>query len=265
MSIGSSSEMGSAPPPTSTQYGITKPISTAGPTEVDLKRTAELERLLVDAGLYASKEESTKREEVLQELDNANLPVRIGHFCCIQIQGMFKPADMWFMDLGLMLTLCVGPSYVNQEEDFFIILHDLLAEMEEVSELHPVPDAHVPVLKFKFLGISIDLLYANISQLVIPLLELEFSYIGNCPESWLMLDMSTQHFLKDLDISHKFVLYIVDEATVGSIFSIEFPDHSQILEVLGEEAWSLDFLELLTGHRWLLESANCTLMLCPVC
>lgn len=29
-------------------------------------------KLLVDAGLYASKEESTKREEVLQELDNVS-------------------------------------------------------------------------------------------------------------------------------------------------------------------------------------------------
>ena len=47
------------------------------------------------------------------------------------------------------------------QEDFFIILHDILAEKEEVSELQPVPDAHVPVMKFKFQGISIDLLYAS--------------------------------------------------------------------------------------------------------
>lgn len=54
------------------------------------------------------------------------------------------------------------------QEDFFIILHDMLAEMEEVTELQPVPDAHVPVMKFKFQGISIDLLYASISRLVVP-------------------------------------------------------------------------------------------------
>lgn len=93
-------------------------------------------------------------------------------------------------------TLCVGPSYVNREvvtfisdssivnraiffhllltcvwifqEDFFILLHNILAEMEEVAELQPVPDAHVPVMKFKFQGISIDLLYASISHLVVP-------------------------------------------------------------------------------------------------
>lgn len=47
-------------------------------------------------------------------------------------------------------------------------MHNILAEMEEVTELQPVPDAHVPVMKFKFQGISIDLLYASISLLVVP-------------------------------------------------------------------------------------------------
>lgn len=54
------------------------------------------------------------------------------------------------------------------QEDFFIILHNILADMEEVTELQPVADAHVPVMKFKFQGISIDLLYASISLLVVP-------------------------------------------------------------------------------------------------
>lgn len=44
----------------------------------------------------------------------------------------------------------------------------MLAQLEEVSELQPVPDAHVPVMKFKFDGISIDLLYASIALQVIP-------------------------------------------------------------------------------------------------
>lgn len=59
------------------------------------------------------------------------------------------------------------------QEDFFIVLHNMLAEMEEVAELQPVPDAHVPVMKFKFQGISIDLLYASISHLVIPEVSLK--------------------------------------------------------------------------------------------
>lgn len=44
----------------------------------------------------------------------------------------------------------------------------MLSEMPEVTELHPVPDAYVPVMKFKFSGVSIDLLYAKSSLWVIP-------------------------------------------------------------------------------------------------
>jgi poly(A) polymerase len=57
---------------------------------------------------------------------------------------------------------------VRLHQDFFYRLHNILAEMEEVTELQPVPDAHVPVMKFKFDSISIDLLYASISLLVVP-------------------------------------------------------------------------------------------------
>lgn len=60
------------------------------------------------------------------------------------------------------------------QEYFFRWLHDMLAEMPEVSELHPVPDAHVPVLGFKINGVSIDLLYANLAHAVIP--EVSLSY-----------------------------------------------------------------------------------------
>lgn len=54
------------------------------------------------------------------------------------------------------------------QEDFFGELHRMLMEMPEVTDMHPVPDAHVPVMKFKFLGVSIDLLYAKLSLWVIP-------------------------------------------------------------------------------------------------
>ncbi|KAF3441341.1 hypothetical protein FNV43_RR15255 [Rhamnella rubrinervis] len=86
------------------QYGVTKPISTAGPTEVDIQRTSELEKYLVDAGLYESNEEAAKREEVLQ---------RIG-----QVHAPDSDVD----------TLCVGPSYVNCEVEIMIsTLCDVIA------------------------------------------------------------------------------------------------------------------------------------------
>lgn len=184
------------------QYGVTKPISMAGPTVADLKRTRDLEKFLVDSGLYESDEEAAKREEVLarlrqlvkdwvkqltrargytdQMVEDSNALILTFGSCRLGVNGPGADID----------ALCVGPSYISREEDFFYIFHDILAEMEEVTELQPVPDAHVPVMKFKFDGISIDLLYASVSLLVVP---------------------------DDLDISHVSVLHNVDEATVRSL------------------------------------------------
>ncbi|MBA0694062.1 hypothetical protein Goari_004394 [Gossypium aridum] len=184
------------------KHGITKPISLAGPVEADIQRNTELEKFLIGSGLYESKEGSSKREEVLghiteivkswvkqltrqkgytdQMVEEANAVIFTFGSYRLGVHGPGADID----------TLCVGPSYVNREEDFFIILRDILAEMEEVTELQPVPDAHVSVMKFKFRGISIDLLYASISLLVVP---------------------------DDLDISQGSVLLNVDEQTVRSL------------------------------------------------
>ncbi|PNX84609.1 poly(A) polymerase-like protein, partial [Trifolium pratense] len=60
------------PPPQQEQANkdrFTKPISLAGPTDSDLHRNTELEKFLVDSGLYESNEEAASRQEVLRHLD----------------------------------------------------------------------------------------------------------------------------------------------------------------------------------------------------
>ncbi|KAK3133929.1 hypothetical protein QOZ80_6AG0542850 [Eleusine coracana subsp. coracana] len=197
------------------QYGITKPLSLLGPVDADLQRTAELERFLVEAGLYESPEESAKRVEVLAKLDQIlkgwvkQLTSQRGYTDQMVEEANAKLFTFGSYRLGVhgpgadIDTLCVGPSYVNREEDFFMILHEILAQTEDVTELQPVPDAHVPVMKFKFYGISIDLLYASVSLLVVP---------------------------DDLDISQGSVLYDVDEATVRSLNGCRVAD--QILRLV---------------------------------
>ncbi|XP_015902384.2 nuclear poly(A) polymerase 4 [Ziziphus jujuba] len=197
------------------QYGVTKPISTAEPSEADIQKTSELEKYLVDAGLYESNEEAAKREEVLERIGQI---VKDWVKQLTRLRGytdqMVEDANAVIFTFGSYRlgvhgpgadidTLCVGPSYVNREEDFFFILHNILSEMEEVTELQPVPDAHVPVMKFKFDGISIDLLYASISLLVVP---------------------------EELDISDVSVLYNVDEPTVRSLNGCRVAD--QILKLV---------------------------------
>ncbi|XP_026447601.1 nuclear poly(A) polymerase 4-like isoform X1 [Papaver somniferum] len=196
------------------KLGVTNPISIAGPTESDLQRSLELEKFLVDSGLYESKEEAAQREEILSQINQVvkawvkQLTRQKGY-----TDQMVEDANAVLFTFGSYRlgvhgpgadidTLCVGPSYVNRE-DFFIILHDILSHMEEVTELQPVPDAHVPVMKFKYSGISIDLLYASVSLLVVP---------------------------EDLDISDLSVLYNVDEQTVRSLNGCRVAD--QILRLV---------------------------------
>ncbi|KAL8458392.1 hypothetical protein ACS0TY_036056 [Phlomoides rotata] len=197
------------------QWGVTKPLSLAGPTEADIQRTRELEKFLVDSGVYESAEEVAKREVVLDRLRQI---VKDWVKKLTQLKGytdqMVEDANAVIFTFGSYRlgvhgpgadvdTLCIGPSYVTREEDFFYVLHNILNEMEEVTELQPVPDAHVPVMKFKFDGISIDLLYASTSLLVVP---------------------------DDLDISNISILQDIDEPTARSLNGCRVAD--QILKLV---------------------------------
>ncbi|KAE8728862.1 Nuclear poly(A) polymerase 4 [Hibiscus syriacus] len=181
---------GSLPPIAApvTQYGVTKPISVAGPTKADILRSRDLGRFLVEAGLYESEEEASKREEVLARIQE------IATNWVKQLTRVRGYTDQMVEDANALILLL---------EDFFFVLHNILEEREEVTELQPVPDAHVPVMKFKFNGIPIDLLYASISHLVVP---------------------------HDLDISDMSLLYNVDEPTVRSLNGCRVAD--QILKLV---------------------------------
>ncbi|VFQ97703.1 unnamed protein product [Cuscuta campestris] len=205
----------SADVPLRKKYGVTRPLSLTGPSEADLQRNEELEKFLRDSGLYESDEETRKREQVLCQLDQI---VKLWVKQLTRQRGysdqMVEDANAIILTFGSYQlgvhgpgadidTLCIGPSYINRDEDFFIVLRDILVEMEEVSELQPVPEAHVPVMKFKFQGTSIDLLYASISQIVVP---------------------------QDFDISDRSVLYNIDEPTVRSLNGCRVAD--QILKLV---------------------------------
>lgn len=197
-------------------YGvITGPISTSGPTEFDVVKTAELEKLLADAGLHESREEAIKREEVLGRLDQI-VKIWVKNVCRAKgfNEQLVQEANAKIFTFGSYRlgvhgpgadidTLCVGPRYVNRNEHFFGELHGMLAEMPEIQDLHPVSDAHVPVMKFKYNGISIDLLYANVAMWSIP---------------------------EDLDVSRESILQNVDPQTVFSLNGCRVTD--QILHLV---------------------------------
>ncbi|KAL8234209.1 hypothetical protein R6Q59_020309 [Mikania micrantha] len=197
------------------RLGITEPISLGGPTEYDVIKTNELEQFLVDAGLYETHEEAISREEVLGRLDQI---VKIWVKKVSRAKGLneqlVQEANAKIFTFGSYRlgvhgpgadidTLCVGPRQVDRDEDFFGQLKEMLLEMSDVTDMHPVPDAHVPVLKFKLNGVSIDLLYARLSLWVIP---------------------------DDLDVSQDSILQNADEKTVLSLNGCRVTD--QILRLV---------------------------------
>ena len=178
--------------------GMDPPLSLTRPTMFDLQKTAELEKFLVEAGLYESEEQSAKREEVLREIDGIvkewvkQLTSQKGYS-----EQMIEKANVVLFTFGSYRLgvhgpgadidiLCVGPSYVNREEDFFVTLHGILTQLEEVTELQPVPDAHVPLMKFKFHRMAIDLLYASVSLAVIPPVSCILGNICACSQIFLL-------------------------------------------------------------------------------
>ena len=59
-------------------------------------------------------------------------------------------------------TLCVVPRHIIRE-DYFSTFVEMLRVQDEVTDLRPVPDAFVPVIKFCFDGIDIDLVFARLA------------------------------------------------------------------------------------------------------
>lgn len=58
-------------------------------------------------------------------------------------------------------TLAVAPQHVDRK-DFFAVMEPILRLRPEVDELTSVPEAWVPIIKMKFSGVEIDLIFAQL-------------------------------------------------------------------------------------------------------
>ncbi|KAL2228543.1 UNVERIFIED_CONTAM: Nuclear poly(A) polymerase 1, partial [Sesamum indicum] len=137
-------------------------------------------QFLENAALCECREEAIRREEVLGSLNQIvktwikNVSRAKGHSDSTVRQANAKIFTFGSYRLGVhgpgadIDTFCIGPKCADRNKDFFGGLQKMLSEIPEVQELHAVPDAHVPVMKFKFDGVSIGLLYANVALWVIP-------------------------------------------------------------------------------------------------
>jgi len=153
---------------------MTAPISNAGPEEKDLELTSELQETLIPHGCFESEEELNHRMDVLSRLNDQvkawiketsvakNMPESMAETVGGKIfaYGSYR---LGVHNKGADIdTLCVAPRHILRE-DYFSTFVEMLRVQDEVTDLRPVPDAFVPVIKFSFDGIDIDLVFARLA------------------------------------------------------------------------------------------------------
>lgn len=102
-------------------------------------------------------------------------------------------------------TLVVVPENVSQQ-DYFDDFPDLLLKMApqgSITDLTPVRDAYVPIIKFEYSGISIDLIFCSLERVQVP---------------------------KDLDLTPKSILNGLDDVAVRCLNGTRVTD--EILDLV---------------------------------
>ncbi|NWW47873.1 PAPOG polymerase, partial [Pedionomus torquatus] len=156
-------------------YGVTSPISLAPPKDIDCVQTQKLVEAMRPFGVFEDEEEQNHRLVVLSKLNNlvkewiselgesknlspsaaANVGGKIFTFGSYRLGVHTKGADID--------AVCVAPRHVERS-DFFQSFFEKLKHQEKIKNLRAVEDAYVPVVKFEFDGIEIDLVFARLSM-----------------------------------------------------------------------------------------------------
>ncbi|KEY64317.1 hypothetical protein S7711_06361 [Stachybotrys chartarum IBT 7711] len=164
---------------TEQMYGVTPPVSVHLPTEAEKRASDALIEELKRQKTFESPSDTQKRYKVLESLqqicdefvkkvareknpDNEvlirNARGKVFTYGSFRL-GVFGPGS----DID---TLIVAPKYVTRE-DYFGYFPDLLQSMAPkgaITELTAVVDSYVPIIKFEYSGISIDLIFSRIIQ-----------------------------------------------------------------------------------------------------
>ena len=72
-------------------------------------------------------------------------------------------------------TICIVPSFVSRDAHFFGLLLQTLKSHAKVSDIYPISDAMVPLIKLKFSTIPVDILFARLELPEIPANLSDFS------------------------------------------------------------------------------------------
>lgn len=158
--------------------GVSQPISTARPEAKDILLTEKLVETLKEFKSYEPKEETEKRMEVLRSL-NRLVKEWVKKVTAIKIpsgEGVNAGGKLFTFGsyrLGVhssgadIDTLCVVPRHIDRS-DFFTSFKEMLNQDPNVTELHGVEEAFVPVMKLKYSGVELDILFARLALREVP-------------------------------------------------------------------------------------------------
>uniref|UniRef100_A0A803L1J3 polynucleotide adenylyltransferase n=1 Tax=Chenopodium quinoa TaxID=63459 RepID=A0A803L1J3_CHEQI len=147
---------------------------------MDVHRSLSLLQFVKDGGLVPSSEETLKRESIIHSLK------KIVQHWITKVAWQRKLPENLIRDASATIltygsfglgvhnsesdidVLCVGPGFATMEEDFCIVLYNILKGKPEVSEINCVKDAKVPLMRFKFKGVAVDMPYAKLQVTSVP-------------------------------------------------------------------------------------------------
>nr|XP_056709378.1 poly(A) polymerase gamma [Euleptes europaea] len=155
-------------------YGISSPISLAPPREIDYIYTQKLIEAMEPFGVFEDEEALNRRLVVLRKLSNlakewiVEVAEKKNLLSSVTSSSGGKIFTFGSYRLGVHTkgadidALCVAPRHVERS-DFFLSFFDKLKRQDGIRNLRAVEDTYVPVIKFEFDDIEIDLVFARLA------------------------------------------------------------------------------------------------------
>jgi poly(A) polymerase Pap1 len=160
--------------------GVTDPLSTVEASPEDLKqRTPELVQVLRSHDLYEEEAAMLHREQVLATLNQMaqdwvyeeSIAAGWDETRASECRAMLRTFGSFRLGVhnrGADIdTLLIAPGHTSKETFFANFCAKLEAD-PKATDLQPVPDAYVPIIKMMYDGVDIDLIYAKQERDSIP-------------------------------------------------------------------------------------------------
>jgi poly(A) polymerase len=160
-------------------FGLTQPISTKYPDQLDYIATKNLEDTLRSYDYFESSEELSHRIQVMAKLNvlvrewirHVSLTKNVSIDIADSVGGRVHTFGSFRLGVhskgGDIDTLLIAPRHIDRT-DFFTTFVEFLRRQIEVRDLRTIEDAFVPVIKLTFDGIELDMLFARLALATIP-------------------------------------------------------------------------------------------------